>query len=335
MQSGDPRQHDQPGGVALFRTLETNDKPRDPGAGGRVLPSGSTRRLTREEARLDRVHGAEGIIPSPLWLVLFFAGRRHLRLHAFLRRPKRARLTSRLSRSARSWRSSARCSLVLAAARPPVSARAPEDSQPVAMERTLEADRRGAARRRSDRSDPVRRDGDRAVNEKEARDGVELVATVLLSVATVATAWSAYQANRWNGEQAKAAARANAARIESTRASGVANCQVQIDVASLHAVHRRVRPGADGARRVLPRPLPRRVQARVRGVGGDDAAYQPGRAADPVRAPVSTGSRRTTRPSGWRRNADAYAAEARLNIQRSSNYILGVVLFASALSSPG
>ena len=27
---------------------------------------------TREEARRDRIHGAVGIIPSPLWLVLFF-----------------------------------------------------------------------------------------------------------------------------------------------------------------------------------------------------------------------------------------------------------------------
>ena len=25
----------------------------------------------REQARIDRVHGAEGIIPLPLWLVLF------------------------------------------------------------------------------------------------------------------------------------------------------------------------------------------------------------------------------------------------------------------------
>jgi hypothetical protein len=69
------------------------------------------------------------------------------------------------------------------------------------------------------------------VNAEKGRDRVELVATVRLSVATVATAWSAYQANRWNGEQAKATSRANAARIESTRASGVANRQIQIDVA--------------------------------------------------------------------------------------------------------
>ena len=28
---------------------------------------------TREEARTDRVHGAVGVIPAPLWLVLFFS----------------------------------------------------------------------------------------------------------------------------------------------------------------------------------------------------------------------------------------------------------------------
>src|SRR5918995_252357 len=29
-------------------------------------------RSAREEARSDRIHGAIGVIPSPLWLVLFF-----------------------------------------------------------------------------------------------------------------------------------------------------------------------------------------------------------------------------------------------------------------------
>jgi len=46
------------------------------------------------------------------------------------------------------------------------------------------------------------------------KDRVELVATVLLSCAAVATAWSSYQATRWNGEQVKASSRTNAIRIE-------------------------------------------------------------------------------------------------------------------------
>jgi len=61
---------------------------------------------------------------------------------------------------------------------------------------------------------------------------LELIATVLLSVATVATAWSGYQSTRWNAEQAKAGARANALRIESTRSSDLANTETEIDVAT-------------------------------------------------------------------------------------------------------
>jgi hypothetical protein len=42
-------------------------------------------RSAREEARSDRIHGAIGVIPLPLWLVLFFTLGRGLRPHALLR----------------------------------------------------------------------------------------------------------------------------------------------------------------------------------------------------------------------------------------------------------
>jgi hypothetical protein len=61
---------------------------------------------------------------------------------------------------------------------------------------------------------------------------VEAVATVILALAAVATAWSGYQASRWHGEQAIAFSHANAARVESTRASNLANAQTEIDVAT-------------------------------------------------------------------------------------------------------
>ena len=60
---------------------------------------------------------------------------------------------------------------------------------------------------------------------------VEVIATVILALAAVATAWSGYEANRWHGEQAIAFSHANAARLESTRASDLANAQTEIDVA--------------------------------------------------------------------------------------------------------
>jgi hypothetical protein len=59
---------------------------------------------------------------------------------------------------------------------------------------------------------------------------VELIAAVLLSIATVVTAWSAYQATRWSGEQADNYSVASARRTESVRASTLVNRQVLIDV---------------------------------------------------------------------------------------------------------
>lgn len=59
---------------------------------------------------------------------------------------------------------------------------------------------------------------------------VEMAAAVLLSIATIVTAWSAYQATRWSGVQAEAYTTASARRTESVRASTLANRQILIDV---------------------------------------------------------------------------------------------------------
>jgi hypothetical protein len=61
---------------------------------------------------------------------------------------------------------------------------------------------------------------------------VELVSTVLLAAAVVATAWSTYQSVRWRGEQATATSRATAARIESSQASTQAGQLTQVDIAT-------------------------------------------------------------------------------------------------------
>jgi len=63
-------------------------------------------------------------------------------------------------------------------------------------------------------------------------DWIELAAAVLLAAATIASAWSAYQATRWGGVQANSYSAANAARTESVRSSNLATGQRQVDVAS-------------------------------------------------------------------------------------------------------
>ena len=84
---------------------------------------------------------------------------------------------------------------------------------------------RSLAMRRDDRCE---RQSDGALGARIGR--IDTLAAVLLALAAVATAWSSYQASRWTGEQAKTFAAANAARVESTRASSLANTQTQIDV---------------------------------------------------------------------------------------------------------
>jgi amino acid transporter len=70
MRSGMLGDHVNPWGVQLFRTLKT------------VRPTSNSEQSaydkwldqtsTREQARQDRVHGAVGVIPTTLWIVLFF-----------------------------------------------------------------------------------------------------------------------------------------------------------------------------------------------------------------------------------------------------------------------
>jgi hypothetical protein len=58
-----------PWSVALFRTLQTIEprKASAQAAYGKWLDQQSDRQL----GRMDRTHGAEGVIPAPLWIVLF------------------------------------------------------------------------------------------------------------------------------------------------------------------------------------------------------------------------------------------------------------------------
>ena len=58
----------------------------------------------------------------------------------------------------------------------------------------------------------------------------EVIVTVVLAFATLATAWSGYQAARWGGEQSNSYSQAGALRTESTRASTKAGQQAQVDI---------------------------------------------------------------------------------------------------------
>jgi hypothetical protein len=163
---------------------------------------------------------------------------------------------------------------------------------------------------------------------------LEVVATILLALATVGTAWSGYQASRWNGEQAKAASRANAARIESTRAAGRANAETQVDVATFvawvdaYALERTELADFYYAR--FRREFRPAVEAWV--------ATRPRRNPDapltPFAMPEYTLASQA-QADELEATAELWATRARENVQRSTNYVLAVVLFAAVLFFAG
>ena len=166
------------------------------------------------------------------------------------------------------------------------------------------------------------------------RDRVELIATVLLAVATVATAWSGYQSTRWNGEQAKAGSRASALRIESAKAAGLANTLSEVDVATftqwVNAYTLRQVRLADFYFKRFREEFKPAVDAWI--------ATRPLRNANAPPTPFAMPEYKLEARAEAERLevvAEAFAAQVRLNIQRASNYVLGVVLFASALFFAG
>jgi hypothetical protein len=159
---------------------------------------------------------------------------------------------------------------------------------------------------------------------------VEVVATLLLALAAVATAWSGYQASRWHGEQAIAFSHANAFRVESTRASNLADTQTEIDVATftqwVDAYARHETQLAAFYRRRFRNELQPAVAACV--------ATHPLRS---TRAPLTPFAMpnyhlaATVNAERLQAAAEAAATEARRDIQHADNYVLAVVLFSAAL----
>jgi hypothetical protein len=163
---------------------------------------------------------------------------------------------------------------------------------------------------------------------------VEVVATTLLAVTAVATAWSGYQATRWNGEQAKAASRTNAIRIDAARAQGLAQAQTQVDVATFTQwVDAYARDETELADFYF-----KRFRAEFKPAVEAWLATKPLKNPDAPLTPFAMPQYKLAATAEVDRldaEAEASAAQVRRNIQRASNYVLAVVLFSVALFFAG
>jgi hypothetical protein len=172
------------------------------------------------------------------------------------------------------------------------------------------------------------------VSSVRRRDWVEIGATVLLAVAAVATAWSSYEATRWNGEQAKTSGKVNKTRIEAARAAGLANAQQQVDVATfMQWVDSYARDDVK-----LVSFYQERFRAEFRPAFNAWIATKPLKTEGAPLTPFAMPQYKLAAKAEADRldvTAEKLSAEVRQDIQRSSNYVLGVVLFAVALFFAG
>jgi hypothetical protein len=163
---------------------------------------------------------------------------------------------------------------------------------------------------------------------------LELLTAVLLAVGTLSTAWAAYQARQWTGEQSQGYSMGTAARISENRAAARAGLQQQVDIATfiqwidaesqhdtrLAAFYRaRFRPEFKPAFAawLATRPL--------QSSGAPPTPF----AMPQYRLAAAAEAERLER------TAAAASERAKDANQRADNYMLAVVLFASALFFAG
>lgn len=158
----------------------------------------------------------------------------------------------------------------------------------------------------------------------------ELIAVILLSVTAIATAWTGFQVVKWGGVMAISFSEAGAARIEASRAEGVANrqlsTQTQIYTQWIEASAAKDTLLADYISERFPEPL--------------HTAWVDWMALDPLRNPDAPKSPFDMPSYVLPDIATAQAADARANDlfaralvsnQRGDDYAMLTVLFATVL----
>ena len=163
---------------------------------------------------------------------------------------------------------------------------------------------------------------------------LELVSAVLMALATVASAWCAYQSARWNGVQAITRTQGNNLRIEAVRQSDFANrldtIYVAVWINYMEAVTRGDEEFADFLYKRFPPEfkIPFDAWMRTNPLENPEAPRTPFKMPEYVM---------TERQQAQHLTQSAYKKfnEARKANQRSDNYVLLTVIYAGVLFFAG
>ena len=163
---------------------------------------------------------------------------------------------------------------------------------------------------------------------------VQLLSTILLAVAAVTTAWCSFQASRWTAEYRAASGHTNALRLEAARAQGLVEAEKEVDVATFSQW-----VDAYALRRTeLADFYFRRFRKEFRPAVVAWLATKPLTNPTAPLTPFAVPQYKLAAASQVRQfdaEAELSSAKGQRDNQRSTNYVLAVVLCASALFFAG
>jgi hypothetical protein len=161
-------------------------------------------------------------------------------------------------------------------------------------------------------------------------DWRELTAVILLSVTTILTAWSGFQASKWGGVMSISFSQASAARIEAVGLDGDANRKISVQVSLftqwLQASASRNTEVAEYLEARFPEPLMSAFTAWQK----TDPATNAGAPSSPFVMDEYVVPEQTAAEAANRR-ADGLFSQALEANQRGDNYTILTVAFASVL----
>ncbi|MBC7247621.1 MAG: hypothetical protein H5T73_07570 [Actinobacteria bacterium] len=164
---------------------------------------------------------------------------------------------------------------------------------------------------------------------------IEVLAAILLALATVTSAWSAYQAARWRSQESMAFSQANAARVHAAEADDLADTEMDIDVEMFLDYLKALRAGEAETVRLYEEHLFREELKRaVQAWKATDPLNNPDAPTNPFMMPEYGNANReeARRLEG---EARARTEEAQEAIRNSDFYVLLTVLFAAVLFFAG
>lgn len=162
----------------------------------------------------------------------------------------------------------------------------------------------------------------------------ELLATILLAVAAVATAWSSYQSARWSGVQANEYSAGNAARVESTQLSTLAGQKTEVDVLTFTQWIDAYSTGDRRLARFYRQRFRPEFKPAVAAWTATRPLTNPKAPPTPFVMPQYEVAENAASASKVQEAEQAVASAQEAN-QRSDNYVLAVVLFAASLFFAG